>query len=74
MTTTSNASTRITELEEGVSLAGVAQILYLETKHGQLESNYTALALRNAELNADRNATQRRRAAPEKAQKDFPSA
>lgn len=64
---------RITELvEQGVNLAGVAQVLDLQTKHGQLESDYTALALRNAELTADRMAAQRRRAAPKKAKKDSP--
>jgi MerR family transcriptional regulator, heat shock protein HspR len=61
---------RITELvEQGVNLAGVAQILDLETKHGQLESDYTALELRNAELTADSKAAERRRAAPKKAKR-----
>lgn len=43
---------RITELiEQGVNLAGIAQILALESRTGELESAYTKLKLRNRELN-----------------------
>jgi MerR family transcriptional regulator/heat shock protein HspR len=46
---------RITELvNAGVNLAGVAQILDLETQNNQLKSDYTRLELRNAELTAGR--------------------
>jgi MerR family transcriptional regulator/heat shock protein HspR len=46
---------RITELvDQGVNLAGIAQILDLETKNSQLESGYTALELINAKLHAQR--------------------
>ncbi|KLO32607.1 MerR family transcriptional regulator [Mycobacterium haemophilum] len=46
---------RITELvDQGVNLAGIAQILDLETKNSQLQSDYTALELVNAELKAHR--------------------
>jgi MerR family transcriptional regulator, heat shock protein HspR len=52
---------RISELvDQGVNLAGIAQILDLETKNRRLESNYTRLELLNAKLKADRK---RRRAA-----------
>ena len=46
---------RITELvDQGVNLAGVAQILDLETKNSRLQSDYTQLELLNAKLKADR--------------------
>ncbi len=46
---------RITELvDQGVNLAGIAQILDLETKSSQLQAGYTALKLLNAKLKADR--------------------
>jgi DNA-binding transcriptional MerR regulator len=46
---------RISELvDQGVNLAGIAQILNLETKNSQLESGYTALELCNAKLHAQR--------------------
>ena len=51
---------RITQLvTQGVNLAGIAQILDLETENSQLKADYTALELRTAELNAAR-----KRAAP----------
>ena len=61
---------RITELvEQGINLAGIAQILDLETRNNQLQSDYTALELRNAELKADqKSAPTRRSAAPKQAQ------
>lgn len=46
---------RITELvDQGVNLAGIAQILDLETKNDQLQSDYTQLELRNAQLKVSR--------------------
>jgi DNA-binding transcriptional MerR regulator len=46
---------RITQLvTQGVNLAGIAQILDLETENSQLKADYTALELRNAKLNAAR--------------------
>lgn len=46
---------RITELvDQGVNLAGVARILDLETKNDQLQSDYTQLELRNAQLKVSR--------------------
>jgi MerR HTH family regulatory protein len=46
---------RITELDDqGVNLAGIAQILDLETRNSQLESAYTQLELLNTTLKADR--------------------
>jgi MerR family transcriptional regulator/heat shock protein HspR len=46
---------RITQLvTQGVNLAGIAQILDLETENSQLKADYTALELRNAQLNAAR--------------------
>ena len=58
---------RITELvDQGINLAGVAQILNLETKNNQLESDYTELELRNAQLTADRKSGPRRSAPPQK--------
>lgn len=48
---------RITELvDQGINLAGIAQILDLETKNRRLESDYTQLELRNAKLKAGRRA------------------
>ncbi len=48
---------RITELvDQGINLAGVAQILDLETKNRRLESDYTQLELLNAKLKAGRSA------------------
>jgi MerR family transcriptional regulator, heat shock protein HspR len=61
---------RITELVgQGVNLAGIAQILALETKNSQLQSDYTKLELLNAKLkvhrkngtNPSRHATDRRK-------------
>jgi MerR family transcriptional regulator, heat shock protein HspR len=56
---------RITQLvTQGVNLAGIAQILDLETENSQLKADYTALELRNAKLNAARKpATPRNTAA-----------
>ncbi len=49
---------RITELVgAGVNLAGVAQILALESENSQLQTGYTHLELLNAGLKADRNTT-----------------
>ena len=46
---------RITELvDEGVNIAGIAQILDLETKNSQLKSDYARLELLNAKLKTDR--------------------
>lgn len=46
---------RITELvDQGINLAGIAQILDLETENSQLQAGYTALELLNAKLKADR--------------------
>ena len=65
---------RITELvEQGINLAGVAQILDLQTKNNQLESDYTALELRSAQLSAGRKAARRRPATAETAQTDTSS-
>ena len=62
---------RITQLvNQGVNLAGIAQILDLETENGQLKADYTALELRNAKLQAARKpaprnaATKNRRSQP----------
>ena len=44
---------RITELvEQGVNLAGIAQILHLQDKNSQLESDNSKLEARNAALEA----------------------
>jgi MerR family transcriptional regulator, heat shock protein HspR len=60
---------RITELVgQGVNLAGIAQILALETRNSQLQSDYTKLELLNAKLkvhckngaNPSRHTTDRR--------------
>jgi MerR family transcriptional regulator, heat shock protein HspR len=61
---------RITELvEQGINLAGIARILDLETRNNQLQSDYSALELRNAELKADQKpAPARRSAAPKQGQ------
>jgi MerR family transcriptional regulator, heat shock protein HspR len=62
---------RITELvEQGINLAGIAQILDLQTKNIQLESDYTALELRNAQLTGDRKAARRHRGTLEPAKRD----
>lgn len=46
---------RITELVgQGVNLAGIAQILDLETRNSRLQSDYTKLELLNAKLKAHR--------------------
>jgi MerR family transcriptional regulator, heat shock protein HspR len=46
---------RITELVgQGVNLAGIAQILALETRNSQLQSDYTKLELLNAKLKVHR--------------------
>jgi DNA-binding transcriptional MerR regulator len=56
---------RITELaEQGVNLVGIGQILDLETKHSQLESDYTQLELLHAKLKAGRKSAPGRGAAP----------
>ena len=61
---------RITELvDQGVNLAGIAQILDLETRNSQLKSDYTQLELANARLKANPTATQGKRAVPKKAPK-----
>lgn len=53
---------RITELvDQGVNLAGVAQILDLETKNSQLLSDYTQLELRHAQLKVSRQSAASRR-------------
>jgi MerR family transcriptional regulator/heat shock protein HspR len=58
---------RITELvDQGVNLAGIAQILDLETKNSQLESDYTRLELLNAQLTADHKPVPRRSIAPKR--------
>lgn len=55
---------RIAELvDQGVNLAGVAQILDLETKNDQLQAGYTALELVNAKLRAKRKRAAGRSAA-----------
>ena len=55
---------RITELiDQGVNLAGIAQILDLETKNSQLQAGYTALELLNAKLKAERKPVAGRSAA-----------
>jgi MerR family transcriptional regulator, heat shock protein HspR len=64
---------RITELvAQGINLAGVAEILDLETKNIQLESDNTALELRNAELTADHTAA-KRRTAPKRVKRTRPA-
>jgi MerR family transcriptional regulator/heat shock protein HspR len=46
---------RITELVgQGVNLAGIAQILALETRNSQLQSDYTKLELLNTKLKLHR--------------------
>jgi len=46
---------RITELaDQGVNLAGIAQILDLESKNNQLQASCSALELLNDKLKADR--------------------
>jgi DNA-binding transcriptional MerR regulator len=46
---------RITELaDQGVNLAGIAQILDLESKNSQLQASYSALELLNDKLKAER--------------------
>lgn len=53
---------RISQLVDvGVNLAGIAQILHLEAKNRQLQSDYTQLELLNAQLTA---AKRNRLAAP----------
>lgn len=62
---------RITELvEQGINLAGVARILDLETRNDQLQSDYTALELRNAELKADQKPAPARRSVTSKQGQD----
>ena len=62
---------RITELvEQGVNLAGIAHILQLETRNSQLESDYTALELRNAKLKANQKPAPARRSATPKPGQD----
>ncbi len=48
---------------QGVNLAGIARILDLENRNSQLESDYTALELRNAKLKANRKPPPARRSA-----------
>jgi DNA-binding transcriptional MerR regulator len=56
---------RITELvDQGVNLAGIAQILALETKNSQLQSDYTKLELLNAKLKTHRKPAPNHRATP----------
>jgi MerR family transcriptional regulator, heat shock protein HspR len=56
---------RITELvDQGVNLAGIAQILDLETRNTQLQCDYTELELVNAKLKADRKPAPAHRATP----------
>ena len=56
---------RITELvDQGVNLAGIAQILALETKNSQLQSDYTKLELLNAKLKTHRKTAPTQRATP----------
>jgi MerR family transcriptional regulator, heat shock protein HspR len=58
---------RITQLvNQGVNLAGIAQILDLETENSQLKADYTALELRNAKLKAARPAAPRNTAAKDR--------
>jgi MerR family transcriptional regulator, heat shock protein HspR len=58
---------RITELvDQGVNLAGVAQILDLETRNSQLKSDYSQLELLNAKLKAGRKPAAGRNATPTK--------
>ena len=58
---------RITQLVgQGVNLAGVAQILELETENSQLKADYTALELLNAELKAAGQPAAARRSAAAK--------
>ncbi|MFY2860340.1 MerR family transcriptional regulator [Mycobacterium sp. THU-M104] len=53
---------RITELvDQGINLAGIAQILDLETKNNQLLSDYTQLELLNAKLKVSRRPAAGRR-------------
>ena len=53
---------RITDLvEQGVNLAGIAQILDLESRNSELQSDYTQLELLTAKLKADSSATALRR-------------
>jgi MerR family transcriptional regulator, heat shock protein HspR len=62
---------RITELiEQGINLAGIVRILDLETRNNQLQSDYTALELRNAELKADQKPAPARRSAAPKQGRD----
>ena len=62
---------RITELvDQGVNLAGIAQILDLETRNSQLESDYSQLELLNAELEADRKPAAGRHASPNERRQD----
>jgi len=62
---------RITELvDQGVNLAGIAQILDLETRNSQLESDYTQLEVLNARLKADQRPTPGRNAASKERRQD----
>ncbi|MBV9515348.1 MAG: MerR family transcriptional regulator [Mycobacteriaceae bacterium] len=62
---------RITELvEQGVNLAGIAQILDLETRNNQLQSDYIALELRNAKLKTNHKPAPARRSAAPKQGRD----
>jgi DNA-binding transcriptional MerR regulator len=59
---------RITELvDAGVNLAGIAQILDLETRNSQLQSDYTKLELLNAKLKAHPKPAPKHRATPQTA-------
>jgi MerR family transcriptional regulator, heat shock protein HspR len=58
---------RITTLvDQGINLAGIAQILDLESRNSQLESDYSQLELVNAKLKADRKPAAGRSATPTK--------
>jgi DNA-binding transcriptional MerR regulator len=62
---------RITELvDQGVNLAGIAQVLDLETRNSQLESDYTQLEVLTARLKADQRPTPGRNAASKERRQD----
>jgi len=62
---------RITELvDQGVNLAGIAQVLDMETRNSQLESDYTQLEVLNARLKADQRPMPGRNAAPKERRQD----
>jgi MerR family transcriptional regulator, heat shock protein HspR len=62
---------RITELvDQGVNLAGIADILDLEARNSQLETDYTQLEVLNARLKADQRPTPGRNATPKERRQD----